>query len=282
MTDKRLPRQGGTDGNDDPPAIWVGYGKLLKLHRKRAGLNQEQLAEAMVYSLHQIASVEQGRRPAKLHFTETAERVLDAGGNLLALQEQVDLARLPVFFRDFAALEADAISFFWYGGYVVPGLPQTEDYARALLSAHFPPLGEEVVEQRVEARMERQSSLSRKNPPLVATFVIEEVVLRRPVGGSAVMKAQLRKLLEQAQLPNVQVQVMPTSFGAHSGLNGSMVLLETTEHRRVAYTESQDISSTVHEARKVGDFWLRYGMLRSQALNLEEPARLIECAAGEL
>jgi len=279
MTDKRQRR--GIANQDDPPAIWLGYGKLLKLHRRRAGMTQEQLAGAIMYSLDMVSAVERGKRPAKLPFTQAAERVLDAGGTLLALQEDVDLARLPRFFHDFATLEAEAISFFWYGGYVVPGLLQTEDYARALLNAHFPPLDEDTLEERLAARMDRQAQLKRTKPPLVAVFLIEEAVLYRPVGGPDVMKAQLRKLLEQTELPNIQIQIMPTSFGAHSGLNGSMVLLETTDHTKVAYVESQDVSSVVSEPDMVSEFWLRYGMLRSQALNLEESARLIKRAAGE-
>jgi len=279
MTDKRQRR--GIANQDDPPAIWLGYGKLLKLHRRRAGMTQEQLAGAIMYSLDMVSAVERGKRPAKLPFTRAAERVLDAGGTLLALQEDVDLARLPRFFHDFATLEAEAISFFWYGGYVVPGLLQTEDYARALLNAHFPPLDEDTLEERLAARMDRQAQLKRTKPPLVAVFLIEEAVLYRPMGGPDVMKAQLRKLLEQTELPNIQIQIMPTSFGAHSGLNGSMVLLETTDHTKVAYVESQDVSSVVSEPDMVSEFWLRYGMLRSQALNLEESARLIKRAAGE-
>jgi transcriptional regulator with XRE-family HTH domain len=164
------------DKDDDRPAIWVGYGKLVKLFREKAGLTQQALAEAIGYSYEQVASVEQGRRPAKAAFTDSAERVLDAGGALRVLQENVGLARLPAFFQNFAQIEADAVSFFWYGGYVVPGLLQTEAYARALLTAHFPPLDEETIEARVAARMDRQASLTRAKPPLVSVFLIEEVV----------------------------------------------------------------------------------------------------------
>ncbi|MET7972886.1 helix-turn-helix transcriptional regulator [Streptomyces mirabilis] len=85
--------------DDDHPAIWVGYGKLVKLFRERARLTQAQLAEAVGYSYEQVASIEQGRRPAKAAFTDAAEGVLEAGGALRVLQEDVDLARLPVFFQ---------------------------------------------------------------------------------------------------------------------------------------------------------------------------------------
>ncbi|MFI0964913.1 helix-turn-helix domain-containing protein [Streptomyces sp. NPDC021080] len=85
--------------DDDRPAIWVDYGKLVKLFRGRAKLTQMELAAAVGHSYEQVASIEQGRRPAKAEFTEVAEGVLAAGGALRVLQEQVDLAKLPSFFR---------------------------------------------------------------------------------------------------------------------------------------------------------------------------------------
>ncbi|MFD3514614.1 Scr1 family TA system antitoxin-like transcriptional regulator [Streptomyces sp. NPDC058657] len=272
----------GRKPDDDRPAIWVGYGKLLKLFREKAGMSREALAEAVGYSYEQTASIEQGRRPAKGRFTECAEEVLGAGGVLGALQEEVDLARLPRFFRNYAVLEAEALSFFWYGGYVIPGLLQTDDYARALLGAHYPPVSEELLEERLAGRMDRQKLLDRQTPPVAATFLIEEVVLRRPVSGAVAMRRQLQHLLGRGAERHIQIQVVPTDLGAHPGLNGSMVLLETAAREQVAYVESQDISMVISEADKVSDLSLRYGMLRSQALNVGESARLIERVLGEL
>ncbi|WP_308342197.1 DUF5753 domain-containing protein [Streptomyces sp. MW-W600-10] len=236
----------------------------------------------MRYSYEQTASIEQGRRLAKAPFTERAEDVLGAGGALAALQDQVDLARLPVFFRNYATLEAKALSFFWYGGHVVPGLLQTEDCVQAILGAHFPPMPDELLEERLAARMDRQKLLDRQNPPVVATFLIEEAVLRRPVGGAAAMKRQLQQLLKRSSQRNIQIQAVPTDLGARPCLNGSMVLLETAERQQVAYVESQDIGMVISEADKVSDLWLRNGMLRLLALNVGESARPIERIMGEL
>ncbi|AXG81287.1 helix-turn-helix domain-containing protein [Streptomyces paludis] len=267
---------------DERPGVWVAYGRLVKLFRERAGLTQETFAEVVGYSVEQVGSIEQGRRPAKPVFTKAAETRLSAHGTLEALQKDVDLARLPTFFQNFASIESDAVSFFWYGGYVVPGLLQTEEYARALLTAHFPPLDTGTIDEWLAARMDRQNILNREKPPFVASFLIEEAVLHRPVGGPEAMKRQLHQLLKRAETRNVQIQIMPTAFGSHSGLNGSMVLVETPEHRNVAYIESQDIGVVISEPDDVSKFWLRYGMLRSQALNMEESARLIERTIGEL
>ncbi|MGW3626002.1 helix-turn-helix domain-containing protein [Streptomyces sp. NPDC000880] len=261
--------------------MWSAYGKLVRLFRERFDLTQQALADAIGYSLEQVASVEQGRRPAKETFTEAAERVLDAGGALRVLQEDVDRAKLPAFFRDFALLEAEAVSRFSYDQLLIPGLLQTEAYARALVETHFPPLDEETVEQRVTARMARQSLLTRKNPCIVFVFILEEVALHRMVGGTAVMKNQLARMLECSRMRNVEVQVMPTQQAAHSGLSGPMVLLETIERQQFVSIESQGIVSVRSHRDEVSEFWLQYGMLRSQALNTEESARLIARAAGE-
>ncbi|MGA5797669.1 DUF5753 domain-containing protein [Streptomyces cellulosae] len=198
------------------------------------------------------------------------------------LQPDVDRAKLPLFFQDFALLEAEAVSRFPYDPMLVPGLLQTEAYARALLESHFPPLEEEAIEQHLTARLARQSLLMRKNPCVVFSFVIEEGALRRAVGGDIVLAEQLAHLRECARRRNVEIQVMPTRQAAHSGVNGQIVLLETVERRQFVSIEAQGIVNIRSDRDEVSEFWLRCGMLRSQALNTEESARLIERMAGEL
>ncbi|MGW0627189.1 helix-turn-helix domain-containing protein [Streptomyces sp. NPDC002758] len=264
------------------PSVWSAYGKLVRLFREQAGLTQQALADAIGYSLEQVASVEQGRRPAKVAFTDAAERVLGAGGALRVLQEDVDRAKLPLFFQDFALLESEAVSRFSYDPMLIPGLLQTEEYAQALLEAHFPPLDEETIEQRVTARLARQALLARKSPPIVFVFIVEESAVRRVVSSPEVMAGQLEHLLKCSTMRNVELQIMPTGRGAHSGLNGAMVLLESADRRQYVYVEAQDIVSVRSDRHEVSEFWMRHGMLRTQALNTEESSRLIERIAGEL
>ncbi|MBN3931683.1 helix-turn-helix transcriptional regulator [Streptomyces verrucosisporus] len=270
-----------SEGGGNRPGAWSAYGKLVRLFREREGLTQQSLADAIGYSLEQVASVEQGRRPAKAAFTGAAERVLKAGGALDTLQEDVGRAQLPAFFQDVAALELEAISRFSYDQLVIPGLLQMEAYARALIQTHFPPLDDEIVEQRVAARLARQSILTRRTPLTVLAFVIEEVALHRMVGGPQVMRAQLAHLLECSCMRHVDIQVMPNSRAAHSGLSGPMVLLETDVRQRFVVIESQGVVSVRSGCHEVSEFWLQYGMLRSQALNAEDSADLIKRAAGE-
>jgi transcriptional regulator with XRE-family HTH domain len=277
MGTTRQKRQRTQD--DDRPGIWVGYGKLVKLHRERAGLTQERLAEAVGYSVELVGSVEQGRRPAKSAFTDAAEHVLRANGTLAVLQDDVDLAKLPAFFQDFAVIETEAVSRCDFEPLLIPGLLQTEEYARALFSAHCPPLTGEIVEQHIEARLSRQKLLTR-TPMVEASFIIGEAALSNTVGSAEVMKAQFQHLLEQGSMHNVEIQVMPANRGLHPGLDGSMVTLETLEHRQFGYIESQEVGLVISAAATVSTFNLRYGKLRSQALNVEESAHLIKRMAG--
>ncbi|MEU6537833.1 helix-turn-helix transcriptional regulator [Streptomyces sp. NPDC047000] len=264
------------------PAVWTAYGKLVRLFREKAGLTQQALAEAIGYSVETVASVEQGRRPAKATFTQAVERVLKAGGALAVLQEDVDRAKFPLFFQDFAALEAEAVSRFSYDPTLIPGLLQTAEYVQALLEAHYPPLDDETIEQRVAARLTRQALLTDQKPPVVFVFVIEESAIRRVVRSPAVMHGQLQHLLTCAALRNVELQIMPMERGAHSGLNGAMVLLESSDHKQYVYVEAQDVVTVRSDRHEVSEFSMRHGMLRTQALNPEESTCLIERIAGEL
>lgn len=243
---------------DDRPAIWVGYGKLLRLFRDNAGLTQEELADRISYSVDSVSSVEQGRRPAKAPFTAAAERVLEAGGALQVLQEEVDFTKLPAFFRDFVLIEMEAVSRCSYDPQLVPGLLQTEDYARTVFEGRCPPLEDGEIEQHVEARSHRQRLLT-KRPMVDFSFVVDEAALRNPLGSPETMRHQLEHLLIQCRLRNVEIQVMPQARGFHPGLNGPMVLIETGEHRHFGYFESQGIGHVVSDSAHVSSFSLRYG-----------------------
>ncbi|MFD7445842.1 helix-turn-helix domain-containing protein [Streptomyces sp. NPDC059909] len=280
MRDTRNSRRAKTREESDLPGVWSAYGRLLQHLRKQAGLNQQALGEAIGYSLEQVASVEQGRRPAKAAFTVAADRVLEARGVLEVLQDDVDRAKLPQFFRNFALIEAEVVSRCSYDPLLVPGLLQTEAYARAVFAGHCPPLSEEIVDQHTEARLSRQKLLTRV-PLAELSFIVSEEALRDPVGGPEVMRGQWQRLLEVGALRNVEVQVMPAGRGFHPGKNDPFVVVESKEHRRLGYFESQGVGCVVQDAPEVSAFGLRYGKLRSQALNVEESARLIERMVGE-
>lgn len=251
-----------TKEDSELPGVWVAYGTLLQHLRKRAGLNQQALGEAIGHSLEQVVSVEQGRRAAKETFTVAAERVLAADGVLEVL------------------IESEVLSRFSYDPLLVPGLLQTEAYARAVFAGHCPPFSEEIVDQHTEARLGRQKLLTR-DPMAELSFIIGEEALRNLVGGVEVVRGQWQQLLEVSTLRDVEVQVMSTGGGFHAGLDGPFVLVETSDLRRLGYIEAQEIGCIVSDPTDVSGFGLRYGKLRSQSRNAQESARLIEQLVGE-
>ncbi|WP_338059235.1 DUF5753 domain-containing protein [Streptomyces oceani] len=199
---------------------------------------------------------------------------------LRALKEEVLRAQYPAFFRDAVRLQAGAESLCVYAAQLVSGLLRTADYARAVFERQRPLLAEEVIEQRLEARMARQGIVERPTAPLLG-FVLEVVVLHRPVGGSSVLHGQREYLLVAGRARNVDIQVMPTDRDDHAGLGGPFNLIDTAEGRRIAYTEAQDDSRLHTGQRKVHELEARYNLSRSQALTPGESLTLIEKLLGE-
>ncbi|MET9511062.1 helix-turn-helix transcriptional regulator [Streptomyces flavidovirens] len=258
------------------------FGALLRFYRERAGMSQATLAEHVGYSKSQVAMVERGERPPKGKIVPIADSVLGAQEALLAAAKELTVSRYPTWFEEYVTEEAKAAAVHMYANHVIPGLLQSEAYARAVFGCHFcPPLEDEEVETRVAARLERQEVFRRKPAP-VTSFVIEQITLTRPLGGPQVLKENLHRILDVGRRRNVEIQVMPHDRQTHAGLNGPMVLLETDERRQLAYIEGQSGSYFVGEQPEVGNLFAKYGILRAQALSPEESTKLIEKVAGEL
>jgi transcriptional regulator with XRE-family HTH domain len=266
---------------DGTPQSWATFGLMLGHFRGLKGLTQAELGQLMGYSESQVASVEQGRRPALPDFVRKAEALLEARGALLKLEKTISLDGLPAFFANFAAIEAEAVTLYTYETHVIPGLLQTEEYARAVIGARCPPLDDEEIERRVAVRMTRQGVLTRR-PPLITGFVIEESLLRRRIGGGAVLKAQHLRLLECAGMRNLQIQVMPLDAEEHAGVDGPFVLVEGADRRDLAYVEGQGASVLISNPEEVSVIKARYGIIRAQALTPRDSADLIRKLAKEL
>ncbi|MEU9368597.1 helix-turn-helix transcriptional regulator [Streptomyces avermitilis] len=256
------------------------FGRQLKLCRERAGLDRAELGRRTGYSASTIASFEQGRRIPPPKFIDLADEVLDAGGVLRVGKEEVARAQYPAFFRDAAQFEAQAVESHVYATQAAPGLLQTEEYARAVFAMWRPLLDEVLIEQRVAARLARQEIFARRPAPHLS-FVIEEAVLHRPLGGQIVWRGQLEQFLLAGEKRNVEIQVMPLSRLEHAGLAGPFTLMETKDGRRIAYTEVQGDSRVHTEREKVREIEAAYGSLRAQALTPAESLSLIEKLLGE-
>ncbi|WKK25827.1 helix-turn-helix transcriptional regulator [Streptomyces olivoreticuli] len=260
-----------TGETTQPPMAWRYCGNQMKLWRTEAGVSREELAAEAGYGPETIKSMEQGRRRPTLRVLEIADDMCGAQGKLKAAYVYLQPDKAPARVQAFLDAEASAVVQHSYQPLLIPGLLQTEEYARALMSSQCPRVDRELIEQRVAIRLQRQRMLTEK-PTALFTFVIYEAALRTPVGGPEAMRRQLHHLVEVGQLPGVSIHALLMSQGSHGWLNGPMLLLETAEHERYAYTESQGVSSLQAEVEVVSAYAQRYGMLQAQSLSAEDSA----------
>ncbi|MEV5015374.1 MULTISPECIES: helix-turn-helix domain-containing protein [unclassified Streptomyces] len=275
----------GGGGEPDVSDSLRTFGAVVQGFRKRAGMTQEELAERVRYSVQTVASVEQGRRFPTLEYVRRAEEVLDAAGILSgAVQHLSRQPGLASWFRQWARLEATALSLYTYECRVVPGLLQTEAYARAV-SLNVPPVPDEhELDQRVAARLARQELLSvARKPPTAFTFIVEEAVLMRDTGGQDVTRGLLDHVVGLVERNwNVEVQVMPLRQPAHAGMDGPLQLLETPENEWFAYSEGQENGRLITTRKEISILQQRYAKLRSQALTPADSLSLLKRRRGAL
>ncbi|WP_329369597.1 helix-turn-helix transcriptional regulator [Streptomyces sp. NBC_00669] len=257
------------------------FGAVVRAVREAAGKEQQELADHVGYSRAMITRVELGDRMPPPTFVEKATAFLGAGEILSKAAEKLDRTEHPAWFEGYVDLEKRAASLYTYDNAAINGLLQIEEYASALLSTRCPALETDDIESRVQARMARQVLLLRTPLPQLC-FVMEESVLRRPVGGRNVLRQQLLRLLEVSQLRHVAIQVLPLDHGAHAGYDGPMHLLETPQRQQLVYLEIHDHSFLVDDRDEVSELNQRYAMIRSQALGVRESAKVIEQIAEEL
>ncbi|MER8182331.1 helix-turn-helix transcriptional regulator [Kitasatospora sp. NPDC094015] len=266
---------------DDAAGFLRCFGRQVRLLREREGLTRSELGARLGYGDEQIASVELGRRIPKPELIDKADEALNAGGVLRAMKEEVARARYPAFFRDAARLEAEAVELQTYDTHVVKGLLQTEAYTRAVLAMRRPLLDEETIEQRVVARLARQEVFDARPAPLFS-FVMEESVLLRRLGGAAVMRGQLEQILLIGRRRNVEMQVMPLDREDNAGVDGGFTLFTRKGGEQTGYLETQGRSTLVTDREEVRALASRYGIIRAQALTPSESLAFIEKLLGEL
>jgi transcriptional regulator with XRE-family HTH domain len=251
---------------DAASSVLAFFGAELRRLRTAAGMSQEELGQQISYSGSLVGMVETARRAPTRDFAERCDAALETGGALARLWPLVSQESLPRWFRPFAEVERTATSIRSWEPLVLPGLLQTEDYARALITAWQPGDGREAVQQQVTSRMERQQLLDRDDPPLL-WMIIGEAALRNPVGGPAVLREQLARLLKrEAEHPKIIVQVVPLDAGAHPGLEGPLVLVTRRGEPDMAYLEVQGRGQLVESSDEVARYGLLYDLLRAVAL----------------
>ncbi|MEV8444990.1 MULTISPECIES: helix-turn-helix domain-containing protein [Streptomyces] len=242
------------------------FGSRLRKLRVAAGLTQAEVGALAHVVSSRIAQLERatGAKPT-LELTRVLDKELVADDLLVDLWPYVYREAFPDWSRAVITYSARAKVMRQYAAHVVPGLLQTREYAKALLSASRSLRDEEHLEERLAARLSRQDRLTGPDRPEL-WIILDESVLRRPVGGSSVMRGQLEHLLKMAEEPNITVQVLPFNQGEHDAMGGSLTLLVMPDGSHVAYTEGAHYGQLTEEPDEVERFELTYDDLRAMAL----------------
>lgn len=190
---------------------------------------------------------------------------------------------LPPVYSDYIGFESEARAISNYESLYIPGLLQTEEYARAVIQGTLPYASTEEVETRVRARLERQGLLNGDDPPRLWT-IMDEAAVRRIVGGHAVMRSQIVRLQQAAALPNVTVQVVPYEAGAHPGMHGAFIMLEFPDptDQSLAYTESLAGGLILEDDLEIRRYILLFDHLRAAAMRPAQTLTLLAEIAEEL
>jgi transcriptional regulator with XRE-family HTH domain len=260
----------------------------LRSLRATSGLTRETVVERTGINAATLYRIEHGRvRPQ----TRTLRTLLDLYG--VEQEQQAELvallrdarqrgwlhayqSELPEHYTTYIGFEGEANSVWNYESLFVPGLLQTEDYARAVIRGGLPNASRDEVERRVEVRMERQALLHSENP-VNLWGIVDEAALRRQVGGQEVMQAQFQHLIEVSELPHVTFQVIPFDAGAHPGMPGSFILLQFGDAAipDVIYVDTMAGELFLEEVADVRRYKLVFEHLRAVAASPEASLSLV-------
>jgi transcriptional regulator with XRE-family HTH domain len=267
----------------------------LRTLREAARLTCEEVAEHLECSASKISRVETGR--VSVSPRDVRDMLSLYGVDEERRESLVQLAResrqkgwwhaysdtIQPWFATYVGLEDASAEIRTYEVSLVPGLLQTEDYARTVISAGNITGAQEDVERRVALRMARQPALTGADPPQLWA-VLDEAALRRAVGGPGLMRLQLDHLAECAAMPNVAVQVIPFGAGAHPGMGKPFVILGFRERADPDVVYLEDLTSTLYleDADEIDTYNRLFNHLRATALSFEESAALITSVAKDL
>ena len=259
------------------------FGSELKRLRDIAAMTQGELAEKVSYALSTVSALETARRIPPRDFAERADEALQAGGHLVRLQRLVERTSVLPWFRDRIEVERDASEIREYESYQIPGLLQTEEYARAAIGAGRPILADDALERGVAVRMTRAQILEPDDdlpidisPTPRVWAILDESALHRIVGSAEVMRRQRDHLIMLARKPNVAIQVIPYSDGITCAYGKAFTLLTPTGNGQpMVYLEDIRGARYSRDRDEVAQYVLTFDYLRAYALNDKKSLDLI-------
>ncbi|MGP4044263.1 helix-turn-helix domain-containing protein [Streptomyces sp. 2A115] len=265
------------DPSQSPRAL---YGAELRHRREEADLSQEDLGTRMFVSGSFIGQLEAGIRRMQPECAQMADEILKTDGFFVRNLEAAMKSPYERHFADVVEFEGLAQTIKDWAPDLIPGLLQTAAYARAVIRAYDPVLTEDVVEERVTSRQARARVFDDPVTPRYRV-ILDEVVLRRPVGGPKVMAEQLRHIAAMVRRNRIIAQVLPLAEGAHAGMDGLFKLMTFDDAPPVAYAQGVETGRLLDDPAVVTRCTLTYDLLGAVALSPAASLVLIERAAEE-
>ncbi|SCE83723.1 helix-turn-helix domain-containing protein [Micromonospora chokoriensis] len=243
----------------------------LRVALSDTGYSIESLAETVGVDPKTVGRwLTEGRIPHPRHRLAAAEALHK---DVSDIWPDTSRRRDPIWFRPWQEIEREAVSLRWFESTVLPGLLQTEAYARAVLvGAGLIPRGD--VERHLAVRLGRQGVLRRDDPPQF-TAVVDEAVIRRPVGGGSTMREQLLAVAAACAEPHIRVHVVPSTVGAYAGLNGPFVIAHSDDHRVAGYLDNQLQGQVASDPDDIAAMMAAWENVRGEALSHRQSVDLI-------
>lgn len=262
----------------------------LRQLRTDAGLTREDVSEQTSINSATLYRIETARvRPQRRTLLALLDKYgvsdEDQRSEMIALSRQATQlgwlqqyeSELPEQYTTYISFEAEARSIRDYESQFIPGLLQTEDYARALIQGTLPLLPADEVQRRVEARLQRQAALTKK-APLQLWAIMDEAIFHRMVGGPSVMAEQLSRLIDAGRQTHVTLQTIPFEIGAHPGMTGPFVIMDFPDKAdpELVYTESMGGDLFLERDTDVRRYATMFEHLRALAMNPADSERAIK------
>ncbi|RST12652.1 transcriptional regulator [Streptomyces sp. WAC05374] len=272
-----MPGPKDLDPSSSPRAL---LGAELRHARENARLSQDALGERLFVSGSFIGQLESGTRRMQPEIAAKIDDILGTNGFFQRNCTAANKSRYPDHFAEAAEAEAVATAIKEYAPLLIPGVLQTERYAREVFRAYQPTATEDVIDGLVEARLARAQILADPTKPLLWA-VLDEAVLRRKVGGPAVMAEALRHIAGLGRRHRLIVQVLPFSVGAHTSMGGALKLMAFDDAPTLAYFEGPGTGQLEDDPATVKHYDLSYDLLGASALSPQESLALIESVAED-
>jgi transcriptional regulator with XRE-family HTH domain len=269
-----MAKRENNEGAETPGAV---FGELLKIKRMDAGLTQDEVAALVHTERSLITKFEAGQRVPRTEMVEKFDSYLAGRGELIRLHKKINwsvrLAYFPDWFRRRALMDALLLELREYQSVLIPGLLQTEAYARALFERVVGG-DDEAAEDSVEARLSRQTRFLEPDGPFYLAL-LDEGCLWQVVGSDTVMRDQMDHLLEVGELPNIHIQVVRFRGRHTAAPNVPMSLITMPNQHRWVYSESLDMGHFSDNRNVIARHQRAYDLLRTDALSVRESAALI-------